>query len=289
MDHAPSSEPVLEPVPVEPHATPARRWALVGALLGGVALVVAGLLLFTPRDRPVPPERAGEPRQPTVSQTRPAAAPESSGRATAAKPAASGARTAGASATAGAAGERALRVEIFTDREAWIRAFVDGRRAFERLVEAGASIALAAEGDVVVRIGDGGAVRLRVNGEHQGRAGRDGEVVTRRFTVSASPSTGATAVVSEPRGTTGRTSAGPVRVEIATLRPAWIRATVDGERAFERLVPEGRTIPLVAARSIELLIGDAGAVRLTLDGKDLGVAGRPGQVVSRRFHTGVPE
>lgn len=80
-----------------------------------------------------------------------------------------------------------LRVEILTERPVWIRAVADDVRRFERLVPENQRIAVDARAFVLLRIGDGGAVRLIVNGVDRGLQGRDGQVVTRRFDAGAAP------------------------------------------------------------------------------------------------------
>jgi urease beta subunit len=77
-----------------------------------------------------------------------------------------------------------------------------------------------------------------------------------------------------------------VRVEIVTLRPVWIKAVADDVRRFERLVAENQRIAVGARTFVLLRIGDAGAVRLIVNGVDRGVQGRDGQVVTRRFEAG---
>jgi Domain of unknown function (DUF4115) len=72
-----------------------------------------------------------------------------------------------------------------------------------------------------------------------------------------------------------------LNVELTTLRPVWTRVTVDDRRVIERELAAGQRIPLGADRSIVIRAGDAGAVRLTVDGKDLGVLGRDGQIGTR--------
>ena len=74
-----------------------------------------------------------------------------------------------------------------------------------------------------------------------------------------------------------------VHGELTTIRTAWVRVTIDGERAFERELPPNTRIPLNAERTIAVRVGDAGAVRLTIDGRDLGALGDEGQVVTRTF------
>jgi cytoskeleton protein RodZ len=75
--------------------------------------------------------------------------------------------------------------------------------------------------------------------------------------------------------------AGKLRVELRTLRPVWARAFVDGRKAFERELPAGQRVPLQATRVIVVRAGDAGAIRLAVDGKDQGPLGPDGAPVTR--------
>ena len=98
-----------------------------------------------------------------------------------------------------------------------------------------------------------------------------------RQPAAARPDTGVPAPVA---------SSGPARaltVRMVTLRPVWARVTVDDKKVLEREIPGGQTIPLGADRSIAIRAGDAGAVRVTVDGKDLGPLGRDGQPATRTF------
>ena len=52
---------------------------------------------------------------------------------------------------------------------------------------------------------------------------------------------------------------------------------------MEREFPADQRIPLGADRAIVIRAGDAGAIRLVVDGKDLGPLGRDGQIFSRAF------
>ena len=63
----------------------------------------------------------------------------------------------------------------------------------------------------------------------------------------------------------------------------WARITVDGKRAFEREFPANQRLPLGADRTITVRAGDAGAIRLIVDGRDQGVLGKDGQVYNRTF------
>ncbi|HEX2445567.1 MAG TPA: DUF4115 domain-containing protein [Vicinamibacterales bacterium] len=84
-----------------------------------------------------------------------------------------------------------------------------------------------------------------------------------------------------PARTSPPAPAGNLRVELRTLRPVWARAFVDGRKAFERELPAGERVPLQATRVIVVRVGDAGAIRLAVDGKDQGPLGPDGAPVTR--------
>jgi hypothetical protein len=71
--------------------------------------------------------------------------------------------------------------------------------------------------------------------------------------------------------------------EIVALRPVWVRVTIDGERVLERELAADRRVPLVAGETVVVRAGDAGAVRVWIDGQDQGVLGPDGAVVTRTF------
>jgi hypothetical protein len=73
------------------------------------------------------------------------------------------------------------------------------------------------------------------------------------------------------------------RIEIQTTREVWMRTTVDGEPPVERLVPGGRTLRFDPTQALVLRAGDAGGLRVVVDGEDRGVLGADGQVVTRRY------
>ncbi len=81
-------------------------------------------------------------------------------------------------------------------------------------------------------------------------------------------------------------TAGPPRalnIEIITIRPVWARITVDGRRAIAREIAGDARMSFGADQAIAIRAGDAGAFRLFVDGKDLGVLGRDGQVFDKEF------
>lgn len=97
----------------------------------------------------------------------------------------------------------------------------------------------------------------------------------------APPASAAPASATPPPATSGSQSP-PPPAEIATSGRVWMRVTVDGQRVVEREVPEGTRIPLNGSQ-IVIRAGDAGAVRVSIAGKDQGVFGPAGQAVTRTF------
>jgi cytoskeleton protein RodZ len=74
-----------------------------------------------------------------------------------------------------------------------------------------------------------------------------------------------------------------LNLELVTIRPVWTRVTVDDKRTIEREIPGGQRLPFGADRSISIRAGDAGAIRVIVDGKDLGILGKDGQIANRSF------
>jgi hypothetical protein len=75
----------------------------------------------------------------------------------------------------------------------------------------------------------------------------------------------------------------PQRAEISTLRQVWIRVMVDGQKVIERELPPNTHIPLNPVSQFVVRAGDAGAVRVAIEGKDQGPVGVDGQPATKRF------
>jgi hypothetical protein len=89
-----------------------------------------------------------------------------------------------------------------------------------------------------------------------------------------------------PRSRAPSNSTNPVapeapRSEITALRRVWVRVVVDGTREVERELNAGDRIALRAGRTSVIRAGNAGAVRLTINGEDRGLLGPEGEVVTR--------
>jgi cytoskeleton protein RodZ len=75
----------------------------------------------------------------------------------------------------------------------------------------------------------------------------------------------------------------PFESVLTTTRPVWLRVIADGARVLNRELPAGARVPFKAEKTIEIRAGDAGAVRLSIGGRDQGALGVDGAVVTRSF------
>lgn len=142
---------------VSPAGQPARdrKTPLAVAAAAGLAVVALGMWFLTRTDTPATPAvpAAQVTRAPAPAQPVPTTAP-------------------------------ALVTELVTTRTVWLRVLTDGQRVVNRELAPGTRVPLTAEKVIEIRTGDAGAVRLTIRGQDQGTLGRDGEVVTRSFTMS---------------------------------------------------------------------------------------------------------
>ena len=67
-------------------------------------------------------------------------------------------------------------------------------------------------------------------------------------------------------------------VTLETDGPSWISATTDGQRAVYRLLPTGTRETLRASRELTIRVGNAGAVRWSVNGSHAVAMGRRGEV-----------
>jgi len=75
-----------------------------------------------------------------------------------------------------------------------------------------------------------------------------------------------------------------LRIELAVRRPCWVSATVDGQKAIERLLQPGERQTIDVHREMVLTAGDASAVSLTFNGAEGRALGKAGEVVTARFN-----
>lgn len=78
----------------------------------------------------------------------------------------------------------------------------------------------------------------------------------------------------EPKKTKG------YALEIRASEITWLKVNVDNKQEKDLTLKQGESIKFSADKSFSLLIGNAGGIKLILDGKDIGNIGSMGEVVS---------
>jgi len=73
-------------------------------------------------------------------------------------------------------------------------------------------------------------------------------------------------------------------IGLSARRPCWVSASVDGQKAIERLLQTGEQTTLEVRREMVLTAGDASAITLTLNGADARALGKAGEVVTTRLN-----
>ncbi|MBN1483320.1 MAG: helix-turn-helix domain-containing protein [Chloroflexia bacterium] len=87
-----------------------------------------------------------------------------------------------------------------------------------------------------------------------------------------------------PRSTRSQPGEG-IEAVLEIAEPCWLRVEADGVEIFEgTLANTSRTFTATEALSIRM--GNAGSVRVILNGEDLGLQGNPGQVVTQSWEAG---
>jgi cytoskeleton protein RodZ len=74
-----------------------------------------------------------------------------------------------------------------------------------------------------------------------------------------------------------------VQVNLVAVERTYMRVIVDGEVVFEGRVVPGTAYPFEAVDQVEVLVGSGAAIRIIYNGRDLGVLGSFGQVVSNIY------
>ncbi len=74
-----------------------------------------------------------------------------------------------------------------------------------------------------------------------------------------------------------------VQVNIVAVARTFMRVNVDGEEQFNGQVLPGTIYPFEAGNQIEVLTGNGAALRITFNGRELGLMGSLGEVVSRIY------
>ncbi len=74
-----------------------------------------------------------------------------------------------------------------------------------------------------------------------------------------------------------------VQVNLIAVERTYMRVIVDGEEVFNGRVLPGNAYPFEAEEQVEVLVGSGAAIRITYNGRDLGLLGGFGQVVSNIY------
>lgn len=75
-------------------------------------------------------------------------------------------------------------------------------------------------------------------------------------------------------------AAAPIELTLEVVETVWVRAVVDGQRLFEETLSRGMVKPIHAQQQVELKVGNAGGLLLSLNGQDLPAIGPRGFVRS---------
>jgi cytoskeletal protein RodZ len=163
----------LQPTPVDPDLTPSGPgW--------GYALVVAALLVAVIAVHRSNSEESSTPSSVSAVQAALAAADVDS--AVSVQPVATAGQDSAIVERAGGGHVSGRRFDLQAQGECWLEAVVDGRRVVYRLLQPGERETIEADGEVVLRVGDPGALSYTVNGAPGKPLGRAGIPVTVRFT-----------------------------------------------------------------------------------------------------------
>jgi hypothetical protein len=74
-----------------------------------------------------------------------------------------------------------------------------------------------------------------------------------------------------------------VQLNLVAVERTYLRVSVDGKVQFDGRVLPGTTYPFEAGDRIEVLVGNAAAVKVTYNGRDLGLMGNFGEVIDRVY------
>jgi hypothetical protein len=86
-----------------------------------------------------------------------------------------------------------------------------------------------------------------------------------------------------PKASTASTSAAPLSLVGEAVRQVWVRTTIDGQTDNGRTLAAGQVLDVSAEQSISLLVGDAGAIVVSVNKGEKRRLGRDGEVLTRQF------
>jgi cytoskeletal protein RodZ len=178
-EHAAIEDDDLEPTPIDADLRPAAPgWSYL-AIIAALLVAFIGVSRYN--------EEAGFDGASTATLSDDAmdAAPlqgESVATAAAVRPVATAGRSLDATADGVAHRASTLQFTLQADEECWVEAVVDGRRLVYRLMQPGERTTIESDREIVLRVGDPGALTYFVNGTPGKPLGRAGVPITVRFT-----------------------------------------------------------------------------------------------------------
>lgn len=98
------------------------------------------------------------------------------------------------------------------------------------------------------------------------------------------PSVAEAAPVAVPVPPTSPPATDVLTVGLTARRPVWVSATVDGQKAIERLLQAGEQQTMEVKREMVLTAGDASALSVALNGAEARALGKSGEVVTARLN-----
>jgi cytoskeletal protein RodZ len=178
-DSAPADSTAIENVIVEARRDP---YLESGGAGWGYLLVAATLLAAFIGINRYNANADLEPAQASAAQAYSLADATSAPLAAIAEAVATTGLTTPAAISSAAGGAATLRFDLYADAECWVEVVVDGRRVVYRLMQAGERQTIESQREIMLRVGDPGALTYRLNGAPGKPLGRAGVPVTVRFT-----------------------------------------------------------------------------------------------------------
>lgn len=121
------------------------------------------------------------------------------------------------------------------------------------------------------------------NSEHEPTAGLGGTAAARPGS-SGSPSVAATPSTTKGSSEVAQAPRDRVTVVLHAREVSWVQATTaSGKELFQGNLRRGQVKTFTDRQRIKLVVGNAGAVTLTVNGTDVGTPGRLGQVARVQF------
>ncbi len=74
-----------------------------------------------------------------------------------------------------------------------------------------------------------------------------------------------------------------VHLVIDVQEPCWLMVMVDGEKTLEKIIPAGEKLEYEGKEKIYIKAGNAGGLKLTLNGSDIEPLGAKGEVAEKEF------